>query len=103
MRLVLIEWIDSFGCSSTWQELDDIEKPTPMICRSVGWLLSDDDKCVVIVPHVTDEHKSTPRQGCGDMTIPRVCIVCMKDLVAVPMMDLGKDETGSSLCPEYRP
>jgi hypothetical protein len=80
MRLVLIEWTDSLGCSSTWQPLDSVESPKPLVCKSVGWLLHDGKDCKVIVPHVTEDHGSAKRQGCGDMTIPSRCIVKLTTL-----------------------
>ena len=79
MRLVLIEWRDSWGCSSSWQSIEEC-KPDAMVCRSVGWLLYDGDDCKVVVPHLSDERAQVPRQGCGDMTIPTCAIVKMTDL-----------------------
>lgn len=46
-RLVLVEWEDSFGCASTWEDLS-VEAPSPLLCRSTGWLVHADDKCHVI-------------------------------------------------------
>ena len=80
MKLVLIEWQDSLGCSANWQKLDGVEPPKPLLCQSVGWLLYDGDDCKVVVPHVTRDHASAPRQGCGDMTIPTKCITKLKTL-----------------------
>lgn len=80
MRLVLIEWLDSYGCSSEWQDLGDCE-PRPLVCRSVGWLLHDGDDCKVVVPHISDQHNGHVRQqGCGDMTIPTKAIIQICDL-----------------------
>lgn len=83
MRLVLVEWLDSFGCSSDWQELADDYHPKPVVCKSVGWLFSDGPECAVIVPHITISTQDTTQQGCGDMTIPTKCILHMFDLVQV--------------------
>ena len=78
--LVLIEWVDSFGCSATWQKLE-IESITPLVCRSVGWLASDGADCKVLVPHLTDKaHPSIAQQGCGDMTIPSQAILRIQRL-----------------------
>jgi hypothetical protein len=83
VRLVLIEWLDSFGCSAHWQPLADCH-PSPLACTSVGWLAYDGDDCKVIVPHVSKAHDNVPTQGCGDMTIPTTAIVRMADLEAPP-------------------
>jgi len=79
MRLVLIEWQDSLGCSSAWQEMVSV-KPKPLLCQSVGWLAYDGKDCKVVVPHISEDHASAPRQGCGDMTIPTKAIIRMKTL-----------------------
>ncbi len=79
MRLVMIEWVDSFGCSSDWAELSDDCHPKPIVCRSVGWLFRDEPACKVIVPHVA-ELDGAPKQGCGDMTIATECVRRMVDL-----------------------
>lgn len=83
MRLVLVEWVDSFGCSPDWQELDEDRRPAPMLCRSVGWLFRDGLECKVIVPHIADVPDAS-KQGCGEMTIPTECIRRMVDLVEPP-------------------
>ena len=74
-KLVLIKWLDSFGCSSNWQPLGQIEDIKPMICLSVGWIDYQNDCCVVVVPHRSEDHNGIPQQGCGDMTIPRQAIL----------------------------
>ena len=79
MRLVLIEWIDAFGCSSEWQEIGDLSPELPT-CRSVGWLAHDGDDCKVIVPHLSEPQEGVTRQGCGDMTIPTCAIQRILDL-----------------------
>ena len=82
-QLVLIEWEDSYGCSSTWTEIVDPVTPVVLMCRSVGWLVYDGDDCKVLVPHIAEGMPA--RQGCGDMTIPasairRVCLLVELDL-----------------------
>jgi len=80
MRLVLIDWVDSHGCSSEWQHLEGATANL-MMCRSVGWLLQDTDDCKVIVPYLSDSsHPNIPQQGCGNMTIPTKAILSMQDI-----------------------
>jgi hypothetical protein len=79
-RLVLVEWIDSYGCSANWQKLA-IESVAPLVCRSVGWLAYDGEDCKVVVPHLTDRnHPYISEQGCGDMMIPTRAILRIWDL-----------------------
>ena len=80
MRLVLVEWVDSFGCSPGWQDLSDDCEPKTMLCRSVGWLFRDGADCKVLVPHVADVPGSA-KQGCGDMAIPTQAIRSIHDLL----------------------
>ncbi len=84
-QLVCIEWVDSFGCSSTWVEIQEEYNPKPLICKSVGWLLHDGEECKIIVPHLTsNEHDHAIQQGCGDMTIPTSAILKIVPLVNMP-------------------
>ena len=77
MKLVLIEWEDSFGCSSSWEDIDTNKEIEPFMCTSVGWLFYDGKRCKTIIPHITEDRK----QGCGDMTIPTSSIKRMVILV----------------------
>ena len=84
MRLVMVEWVDSYGCSASWQPLGG-SAPSALTCRSVGWLLHDADDCKVIVPHVSQgDHAHAEPQGCGDMTIPSAAIVRLVNLPIPP-------------------
>lgn len=81
MRLVLIEWVDSYGCSSSWQSIEDpFVAPRAMLCRSVGWLAHDGEDCKVLIPHVAKVGPDEPDQGCGDMTIPARAVVRIANL-----------------------
>jgi hypothetical protein len=72
MNLYYIKWEDSRGVSASWVHLEDIESET-CILMSVGWLLKETDELIHIVPHIGDD----PKQGCGDMVIPKKCILEM--------------------------
>ena len=79
-RLVVVDWLDSFGCSTTWQKIDGVD-PEPLRCRSVGWLVYDGKETKVIVPHMSDvNHPTAPAQGCGDMTIPARSVLHISEL-----------------------
>ena len=78
MRLVLVEWLDSFGCSRHWEPLEGAATASPQTCKSVGWLAHDGDDCKVVIPHLAEA--ADPPQGCGDMTIPTQAIVRLVDL-----------------------
>lgn len=74
MELVYVEWLDSFGVSSSWQPMDDIGDVKPVVCVSVGFLAKETDDCIVIVPHAYVDAEGG-QAGCGDMCIPKVAII----------------------------
>jgi len=70
MKLVLIEWMDSHT-GRGWQSLQEITNANNTItCRSVGWLVSENKTCKVIVPHISGEKDGVVPYGCGDISIP---------------------------------
>src|SRR3954470_24009365 len=68
-QLVLIEWLDSFGCSRQWQKLGGCAR-APLRCFSGVGLVYDGPEAKVIVPHISAPHDAVDQQGCGDMAIP---------------------------------
>jgi hypothetical protein len=76
MKLVLIEWVDSHA-GRGWQDKDRIKMSAePLYCKSVGWLITENKSCKVIVPHISGEkNRGTILQGCGDLTIPKIAII----------------------------
>ena len=76
MKLVIVEWLGSHA-GAGWQKIQTIEGATePLYCRSVGWLVSENKGCKMIVAHLAGEHTAErPRQGCGDLAIPDKAIV----------------------------
>lgn len=76
-RLVLIEWDDSYGCSTDWEETPG--DCVPVVCRSAGWLWLGGDGDATLVPHVAFIDGAED-QGCGRMVIPHGCIRRIVDL-----------------------
>lgn len=81
MKIVLIDGVDSHS-GRGWQNVEQIERVAePLYCRSVGWLVSEEHKCKVIVPHIGGEKNGEVfLQGCGDITIPIASILKIKVL-----------------------
>ena len=84
MKIVKIEWIDSYGCGASWGEFDDMKDITHT-CVSIGYLALDGENVKVIVPHHSPENKEIDARemGCGDMTIPTVSIIKITELKEV--------------------
>jgi hypothetical protein len=53
-ELVLIEWEDSTQPQGSWSWLEQWDGPTPRVvrCRSVGWLVCDDEDVKVLAPNL---------------------------------------------------
>jgi len=79
MKLVYIEWIDAHGVEPNWEWMDELLEKVNYVCvtKSVGWLIKENTKQVVVLPHLIEATKDTRAQGCGEMTIPVPNIVRM--------------------------
>ena len=72
MQIECITWVDAFGVSASWQELEDITTE-PVLCQSVGFVKETDDY-VIVIPHYIKETKHNESSACGEMAIPKVAI-----------------------------
>ena len=72
--LVMIEWEDSAQPSPNWRHLQDAGTPTPIVCRSVGWLIVDTARVKVIAPNMGAIDDPTSIQMSGTITIPTRCV-----------------------------
>lgn len=73
MKLVLIKWIDSHSAND-WTNLKELKTNCkPIHCKSVGWLLSEENEHKLIVPHVAGDANDS--EGSGSMTIPNNVIL----------------------------
>lgn len=80
-KLVQVEWEDSFGCSAHWESVSDV-KCEPVVAMTAGWCMEESERGILIVPHKVDAFGDV--QGCGDMVIPRSCILHIRELVVKP-------------------
>lgn len=80
-KLEYIEWADSIGVGSSWEHMENLAAKLH-VCFSVGWIVKETRKVIVVVPHISpksNEHNSVD-SGCGDMTIPKSAIIKRKRL-----------------------
>lgn len=70
-----MKWVDS-ASSGDWRSLEDIANESLGAIVSVGWVLSEDDEKIILVPNVTSD-----KLGCNEMLIPKVAIVEMHEIV----------------------
>lgn len=78
-RLVMIEWHDSRRPINDWGFIEDFDGFSPVVVRSVGWLICDRDDVKAIAPNIGD-CGDTREQAIGIMQIPTRCIVSITDL-----------------------
>lgn len=78
-KLVYIEWEDSCGSNGRWTEIEDM-KPDQPKHKSIGWILQETKRWIVIVPHISSylEHPKVAYTGQGQMTIPKSAILKKK-------------------------
>lgn len=81
-KLVYIEWEDSCGSTGRWTEIKDM-KPDQPIHKSIGWVLQENKRWMVIVPHISSypEHPKVAYTGQGQMTIPKSAILKKKIII----------------------
>lgn len=79
-KLVYIEWEDSCGGSGLWTDIDKMELNDMPIQKSVGWVVCEDKKWIMIVPHIgtTPGSPTFAYTGQGQMAIPKSAIVKKK-------------------------
>tara|TARA_B100001250_G_C19812704_1_gene796577 strand:- start:2035 stop:2307 length:273 start_codon:yes stop_codon:yes gene_type:complete len=47
-RLVQVNWIDAMDSETGWHSLNKLKKAQPEPVVSVGWIISEDDKRIVV-------------------------------------------------------
>jgi hypothetical protein len=79
IKLVHVEWLDSHSTDG-WKPFGEMANDaTPAACRTVGWLVYENAKAIMLVASVIDQHHVYPA-GTGTMTIPRKCIKSMRTI-----------------------
>jgi len=79
MKLIEIEWLDSYGITASWEHVGDIEcKPTSIL--SVGYVLEDHEGYYVLASNITHPDSWNDKQVSGCIAIPKCCIVNEREL-----------------------
>lgn len=79
-KLVMVEWVDASRLSDGWMDLSAIPVPYWHRCVSVGFLVADNARGVIVVPTIGDVEHADNRHTYGGMLIPRGAIRSMKVL-----------------------
>lgn len=73
--VVLIEWLDSKGVTSSWEYCEDIKPFKPVHCISVGILFEDTADYKTIVQSINNCENDRDCQIIGRMSIPACSII----------------------------
>lgn len=76
MKMVLVEWLDACSDDAGWKSLKKVRKQTPMVVRSLGYLVTDHADYVTVVGSHVEFDDTTD----GDVTIPRGMIKSIVEL-----------------------
>jgi len=72
--LILVEWVDSLQPVTGWHMTDDLPVLEAAKCKTVGWLVADNNDAIMIAQNIADP-ESTQMQAGGLMRIPKCCII----------------------------
>tara|TARA_Y100000310_G_C20189276_1_gene581756 strand:+ start:93 stop:341 length:249 start_codon:yes stop_codon:yes gene_type:complete len=68
--ILYIEWEDSWSPAGAWRDPDSFTVPD--VCKSIGWLVYEDEKWIGVAGHIDSfEEDSTVA---GTFLIPKSCI-----------------------------
>lgn len=73
-KLVQVEWEDSAQPVANWSYLTNTPSLEVIQCVSVGWLIDENDKVVMLVPNIGDYESGSGAQGSGFIRIPKSTI-----------------------------
>ena len=71
MKIELIKWVDTFGCSPGWEFEDELECKVTEV-YSVGFVRKETDSVIVLIPHMSSAERT---QIAGYICIPRRQII----------------------------
>ena len=73
MKLVVVDWVDSFS-GRGWQDMDALAgRREALVCRSSGWVVFENSDIITLASTVSNQEPYTPT-ATGDITIPKGCI-----------------------------
>jgi|TARA_R110002020_G_scaffold194964_1_gene395884 hypothetical protein len=70
MKIVRVDWLDAMSDDNTWQDLKELKKQTLKSVYSVGWILAEDKKNIILISSFDEDAQS----GGGGTVIPKSCI-----------------------------
>lgn len=81
-KLVMIEWVDASRLSDSWIDMNSVPDAYVHKCKTVGFLVSESDAALIVVPTIADIEHPDNSHTYGGMLIPR-CSVLSERLISV--------------------
>ena len=72
-KMAIIYWVDSTQPLPSWRHIEDAPELKCINCRSMGWIISENDDCVMIASNIGDPDSDNMRAS-GFMIIPKCSI-----------------------------
>lgn len=70
-KLVEIQWVDSYGVTPSWEEIEDvIDDVSCTVIHSVGYVIKETADSISLASNICTKTSNV----CGVMTIPKVSI-----------------------------
>ena len=83
---VRIDWVDSYGVTSGWRDLNDYDAVLLKV-RSYGVVIKDDENVIVLAHNYAEGTDYTPEQANGTMVIPKACITGITSFSSCPVLE----------------
>lgn len=61
LQPIFVEWEDSAQPSSAWSWVDEISDPKPVLCQTVGFLVKETDRCLLLALSIGDATSERPK------------------------------------------
>lgn len=79
-ELVLVEWEDSAQPTSNWRYLNDVPALEVIQCVSVGWLVGENERVMMLAANIGDYESGEGAQGSAFIRIPKCSITRVAQL-----------------------
>lgn len=76
----MVEWEDSAQPQPDWQWLKGYKAPSIIRCRSVGWLIHDDESVKALAPNISHPDDDGDVQASGIIRIPTRAVIGITDV-----------------------
>ena len=76
-EMIYIKWVDSYGCTSLWEDVGDLDL-LPAYCETSGFLIEETIDSLIIANSINIERGR--EQVVGVMTVPKSSIIDRKKI-----------------------